>query len=98
MANKTLVERQQDWRKREVAKVAATHDLADAFARTHLECWPVEQNGQKGYRLEIVGPPEVHQALDIYCERHKIDVETYLEDIGREMLLKAAKDAKEGRI
>ena len=77
-----------------MAKVAATHDLADAFARTHLECRPVVENGRKGYRLEIVGPPEVHAALDVYCERHKIDLETYLEDVGREMLLTAARDSK----
>ena len=95
MARTPSAQKQRDYRQREGAKMAAIRDLAEAFTRAHLEIREDVQDGLKGYRVELSAPAEVHQALENYCQRHKIDVETYLTDVGGELLLKVAREAKQ---
>ena len=52
------------------------------------------QDGKRGFYLELVGPQEVHSAVDAYCQRQGVDAETYLEDVGREIILKAIREAR----
>ena len=68
--------------------------LARDFTLAHVEIREVIQTeeGKRKFYIELTGPKSVHDAIDRYCESQGIDKETYLADVGTEMLLKAARD------
>ena len=66
--------------------------IAEALERIEITFTPHRVNGQPTLYLEWTLPPEAHQVISDYCQKHHIDTETYLTDVAGEVLLKRQKE------
>lgn len=89
----TAAERQAKYRDAYRRKVMDLENLAADLTRAHIEIRevPPTEKGKARFYIELSGPQSVQDALATYCERQGIDVSTYLEDVGRELIVTAAR-------
>ena len=89
----TAAERQAKTRARRTQKMTDLEQLTADLLRAHFSIREVEnvEPGTVRFYFELEAPQSVLDALDVYCERQGIDAETYLNDIGTELLLTAAR-------
>ena len=80
----------RDKRKRRLMDI---EQLAADFTRAFIEIRevPPTEKGRARFYIELNAPQSVQDALSAYCERQGIDVETYLEDVGKELIVTAAR-------
>lgn len=80
----------RDKRKRRLMDI---EQLAADFTRAFIEIRevPPTEKGKARFWIELSAPQSVRDALDAFCERQGIDVADYLEDIGRELIVTAAR-------
>ena len=89
----TAAEHQAKTRAKRRKKMADLETLAADLVRMHIEIRevPTTEKGKARFWIELSAPQSVRDALDAFCERQGIDVEDYLEDIGRELIVTAAR-------
>ena len=83
----TPAEKQARYRDKYRRKVVDLEVLMAEFAKASII---IERRNGQPY-IELAAPQAVRDALARYCQRQGIDVETYLEDVGRETLLAASR-------
>ena len=89
----TAAEHQAKTRAKRRKKVMDLETLAADMARTFIEIRevPPTEPGKARFFIELTAPASVREALERYCERQQIDLETYLHDVGTELIVTAAR-------
>ena len=89
----TAAARQAKYRDAYRRKVIDLETLAADMARTFIEIKevPPTEPGKARFFIELTAPQSVREALERYCERQQIDLETYLHDVGTELIVTAAR-------